>query len=512
MAEIKVPIFNGMFEGESGVEVANMDTRIINGFVDKFKTIHKRPALSEVGLNAAAGTYGSKNLYAVFMTKNEASYSNSNKIIIVGADASFGYIYEGDVVNTDGLIELHIANEDSYSKASASTVLRQLPPKYVEGTNSSNAVCSFLNIFGVIYQYNYVLASAVTINPAEISGDIIDVAFINKRLIAVDTFTDNVYYSAIGDPTDFSVVGGGGSFAAESQADQVRRIMSVGNDLYLFAPNSVDLYYDTGNATIPFARYDGSEIKIGLISSDLLVRVKNTFYFHGSDGMIYMLKGRDIQVISDPINKYLSNIKGFNNSSAQHLSVSGQDFIVFSYEDAVSIDAPFVVDATPPGVSFVYHVQLQTWYIWTDTDPINAMTIKGASYSSLSSKTYVADYSKQTLQELRLDTGYSGNKEKMIITSGNISLDTHKRKSSHRITGRMKGAVGPTLKFREGPDSDVSWPTSTSIAITITDVNGELLKIMRLGQYRIRQYQVVHSDNTPFSIGDMTEEVEVLGS
>jgi len=515
MAEVKVPIFKGTYEDNSGVASSTLDKRIINGFRDIFDFIHKRPAFTTVTLNTAGGTtYGTKDIYGAFMTQNETSASLSNKIMIVAADSTTIYVYEGNLIDAtgNGDIQLYIDTEDTYAKASAEAFLKSGGPKYIEGTNASNAACAFLNTNDVIYMYDYVLAAATTINPAEIPNAIIDHAFVNKRLLAIETFSDRVYYSAVGDPTDFSSGGGGGSFQAESQADQLRRIMANGGDLNLFGPNSIDQYYSTGDATTPFARYDGAEIKIGLAYADALVDIDATYYFLGSDSGIYALRGRDIKKISAPIDKYLRSINNFNETMANHIRIDGQDFVMFNFRDALDIDDPFTLDSTPPGVTFVYHIQLDAWYIWSDTSTIGAMTVVSSTDSSIFGMSVMADFGAQVLQHPRLDTGYSSNKEDMIVTSGNISLDTNNRKSSKRLTGRLKGAVGPTIKFREGPDSDTAWASSTSVAVTITDASGELMKIMRLGQYRVRQYQLHHTDDSAFSFGELTEEVTVLGS
>ena len=78
----------------------------------------------------------------------------------------------------------------------------------------------------------------------------------------------------------------------------------------------------------------------------------------------------------------------------------------------------------------------------------------------------------------------------------------------------MKGAVAPEIRHREGPNTK-TWDTAGDYISRTPSINtdtGTLFNERRLGQYRTRQYQIVHSDNTEFSIGDVTEDVELNGS
>lgn len=524
MAEVKPPIFTGIFEDVSGVGMATADKRIINGFVEKVggsTMIHKRPAFPEVTLfpsaAATASTYGSKNIYGVHALGSELGGSTSgfNKFFIVAADSTDGYVYEGGLLCgavTSGVIKYTLEAEHIYPVSSAETTMDRRSPRFAEGTNSTNVAVTFINILGAVYQYAYALATPVNVTASTASSAIIDVAFINKRLLQIVLNSDNIYYSAVGDPTDFTIASGGGSFAAETQSDTAMRLKTNGNDVTIFGAKSVDLYYSSGNATTPFARYNGAEIKVGLAHADALVDIEGTYYFFGSDFAIHKLQGRGLTTISAPIEKYLRNAADLLRVHAAHTRIETQDFLSFSFPDMLSIDAPYVLDATPPGVTFVYHIQTGAWYIWSDTSTIGNMgTIMGTT-SPVTGKSYIADNTAQVLLSPRLDTGYSSNKEDLVVTSGNISLDTNLRKSSKKLTGRMKGATGPTIKHRNGPDSDVAWASSTDIAVTVTDASGELMEIRRLGQYRTRQYQLTHTADEPFSFGDMTEEVEVLGS
>ena len=520
MAEVKIPVFKGMFEDQSGIGASVGEKRIINGFVDQFGFINKRPAFTSANLNSAGGTtYGTKSIYAVYFLQNASTTQRANKFLILAADTTTVYVYEGDIysgdslVSKDGISSINVVAEVTFAVSNASSSLKFRPPKFAEGTTSTNAASVYVCFNGFVYEfYDTNLGTYADVTASTASAAIIDVAFINKRLIQIEIGTSNIYYSATGDPTDFTVASGGGSFQAETQSDRPFRIMADGNDLSIFGANSLDMYYDTGDATTPFARYNGSEIKIGLAYPDAMTNVDGIYYFMGGDFAIYKLRGREPVPISAPIDKYLKNMRDLFHVMTSSIKVEGHSFVIFTFPTVLSIDAPYVADNTPPGVTFVYHINMDKWYIWSDGSTLAAMTIRGSSSSKVSGFSYVADSSASALRTPRLDTGYSSNKEDLVVTSANISLDTNMRKASKSLTARMKGAVGPTIKHREGPDSDVTWASSTDIAVTITDVSGELMRIRRLGQYRVRQYQVTHTDNSAFSFGDMTEEVEVLGS
>jgi hypothetical protein len=105
--------------------------------------------------------------------------------------------------------------------------------------------------------------------------------------------------------------------------------------------------------------------------------------------------------------------------------------------------------------------------------------------------------------------------ETLVITSASIDLDTHKRKASHRITGRLYASDDTVeLRYRETMHLNNSWKSFATPEYntrTISIPSDYFIKEHRFGQYRIRQYQIRHQTGI-FHMGDLTEEVEVLGS
>jgi hypothetical protein len=178
--------------------------------------------------------------------------------------------------------------------------------------------------------------------------------------------------------------------------------------------------------------------------------------------------------------------------------------------------------ASYKGQTYVYDITFDKWYRWGDANLIaSTVTLEWlpmiphrcASYSDKYANQFVAS------DEIRFFTqiGTHSFKERLTVTSASIDLDTHKRKASHRITGRIKADTDPILfRYRDGLGEDQdSWILDNSVynynEISIAIPDNRFLKINRMGQYRIRQYQLIHEVGS-FHMGDLTEEVEVLGS
>lgn len=526
MAEVKgYPVFKGTFVDHSGIGDTGLDVRIVNGFRDPINTVTKRPALSSnISELGTPGTYGTYNMYGIYKIFGFPSGSPEEFLptLVVSASgnnyAIHRILFEPSTTGMDALV----SEIRSTSKTNVEQDIKYYGIRHEQGVNSTGDIVSFLCFSGIILEYNYTTQLFTDITPAEVPNPVRDIAYINRRLLAIDSTDDRVYYSATGDPSDFSIGGGGGSFQAESQVDTIRRIVSQGNDLYIFGPKSVDLYYNSGDTTFPFERYNGSEVKTGLINSQALVNVDGTFYFYNDAGQIVRLRGTDYEIVSNKINVIISRFLGEGNTPTEFnrmtdFQIDGRHFIMLTLTRVQNIDTPLGTDSAADGLSLVYDIGLDDWYVWTDDSSIQRLGWYSSVFAPLNNVSLVCDSNLQKVRYLSFqDADYSSNKETLVVTSANIDLGSHKRKSAHMMTARVKGTVGPTVQYREGP---VSSPIATGTNPFFTLVSGEtiddegtFMRVPRLGQYRVRQYRFTHSDNSAFSIGDVTEEVEVLGS
>lgn len=130
----------------------------------------------------------------------------------------------------------------------------------------------------VIYQDGYFIFNRVGTGQFYLS-ELLDVAF---------------------DPNDFG--------SAEAQPDKLVSIISDHRELFLFGEETIEVWYNSGDAALPFERNQGAYIEKGCAAPYSVSKANNTIYFIGSDRMVYSLNGyTPIRVSNHEVESTLSN-------------------------------------------------------------------------------------------------------------------------------------------------------------------------------------------------------------
>lgn len=123
-----------------------------------------------------------------------------------------------------------------------------------------------------------------------------DVEYINGRAVLVGGSSDLIYYT---DVNDFTTVGASSFFDAEEQPDKPLGLINLKNDLYVLGYESIEIFRDTGDATSPFRRVDGSRMDLGYYGGKC--RYKDGCLIFGrskNQTGIYYISGASYQKIS----------------------------------------------------------------------------------------------------------------------------------------------------------------------------------------------------------------------
>lgn len=186
-----------------------------------------------------------------------------------------------------------------------------------------------LNVGGTVYT---VTSSAVTsFTWAGLSGaNISDVIEINQRHLYLEDGTGRVWYS---DRADATTVGGTSFVTAENEPDRLIALMESGNTLIFFGSKTYELWYDTGDATVPLAPRPGSAVAMGIIGREAKAQINGVPYFVRSDGAVCRLDGFRANVIStDPIATMITDLSDANQMlvSLTGYSQAGKEFLQLS--------------------------------------------------------------------------------------------------------------------------------------------------------------------------------------
>jgi hypothetical protein len=520
MAEVKIPIFGGVFTvDDTGYTASTDDYEIRNGYIDKNRTLHKRPVMRQDGTANPNSDREIKGMY----------WWNSAEVficMIMGSGATSVDVYSVPISGTNkypstGTHTL-IGNIPSVTTAQA----EEFRPRFILG-QESGAEELFMTVGGgKIYSVDVGLTTLTDVSAANAARTelltVTDIEFLNTRLLALQKDTQTIFYSnTLG--SDFTTnfgSGGAGQFEVESNPDKVQAIIVKGQELVVFGTDTIEFYYNTGDTTVPFARFEGGEINVGLYERGLVVNDDQDFYFIDNRREVKLMRNKSLQTISLPVAEIIDGTSIFDDAFGFLVQHNTKKYIWFNFPNAYLVNGDYI------GRTLVFDVALQRWYQWgesnfnyinTTIDELPWMGMDGAAFCDKVGNQFVCDTEIKHFHET---TGHSA-KERLVATSSSIDLDTHKRKQTHRITGRLIATTDDMqLRWRDTYDSSPeSWQTiggeDTYQYRDITPASGigtsKLLKEHRFGQYRIRQYQVVHEQGE-FHLSDLTEEVEVLGS
>jgi hypothetical protein len=141
-----------------------------------------------------------------------------------------------------------------------------------------------------------VSAGAIITDPANVLGQILAPAFMSASTVQFfDGYfvyeaagTRQFFISGLNDGTQYSAL----DFATASAAsDKCVAVVVYHEQLLVFCSKHTEVWWDTGNATFPFQRYDAALIARGLIAPYAVCSEDNTVFWMGDDGVFYRLEG-----------------------------------------------------------------------------------------------------------------------------------------------------------------------------------------------------------------------------
>lgn len=147
--------------------------------------------------------------------------------------------------------------------------------------------------------------------------------FFISRLYAV-TFDATMYASAEGSP------------------DNINGLITVNQKLYIFGADSIEVWYNSGDALFPFDRIQGSFALYGCINYKTIAATNNSVYWCGNDNSVYTMNGYTPVRISTSSVEYKLSSRGNKDYRAFTYYEEGHYFYVLTIDG----DTTLVYDMT----------------------------------------------------------------------------------------------------------------------------------------------------------------------
>lgn len=130
------------------------------------------------------------------------------------------------------------------------------------------------------------------------------VDYIDSYVIGVEPQGRFWFASALADATSYNTLD---RYEAESAPDKIVAVVVSHNEVIVFGERTTEFYYDSGANTGTFQRRDGTQMEVGAASQFAIVKIDNTVFWLGNDGVIYKLEGyTPVRVSNAPIEQDIS--------------------------------------------------------------------------------------------------------------------------------------------------------------------------------------------------------------
>jgi len=326
------------------------------------------------------------------------------------------------------------------------------------------------------------------------------VAFIDGYFVFSKVASSEFFISALNNGQSIDAL----DFAdAEGSPDETVAVYADHRELWVFGEESIEVYFNSGNADFPFERINGAFIERGLAAAFSVADDDNTLFWLGNDGVIYRANGYVPQRISThAIENAIEGYSSISDATAYFVTIAGHKFYQITF---LAGKATFIFDVSTG--------------LWHERESFGDDYWRGGTnYAKAYGKHIIGDAFQGKLGELDMDTYTEyGTVMQGILTGGPIQQD-QKRMFHRRFELEVESGIGLTSGQGSDPQmwmdySDDGGRTfSLRKSMRSMGAIGEYRKRLRwtrLGQARDRIYRVTVSDPVKRSVIGANLEVAV---
>lgn len=267
------------------------------------------------------------------------------------------------------------------------------------------------------------------------------------------------------DPLDFA--------SAEGSPDGVVGIIVDHGQLWVYGTNSIEVWYNSGNADFPFSRIQGAFNELGCAAAYSLAKMDNGLFWLGKDargqGMVYRANGYSGQRISThAIEWHIQQYGDLSDAIGYTYQQDGHSFYVLIFPNA---------DTT-----WVYDVATQAWHERAGFVNGNFTRHRSNCQAFFNNNVLVGDYLNANIYSFDLDD-YSDNgsiqkwlRSWRALPTGQNNL---KRTAHHSLQLDCESGTG--LNLGQGSDPQVMLRWSDDGGHTWS--NEHWISIGKIGEY-----------------------------
>lgn len=202
---------------------------------------------------------------------------------------------------------------------------------------------------GPMYVYNTGTNAFAQVTDPDFQGAL-TVSFLDGYFVYIEPNSQKVWVTALNDPLSVDPL----EFAsAEADPDNLVSSIVDHSEVWLFGTNSVEVWYDSGNADFPLQRIQGAFNEIGCAATFSVAKLDNGLFWLGSDrrgkGIVYRANGYSgARISTHAVEWQIQQYADISDAVAYTYQQDGHSFYVLSFPSA--------------NATWVYDVATQAWH------------------------------------------------------------------------------------------------------------------------------------------------------
>lgn len=327
--------------------------------------------------------------------------------------------------------------------------------------------------------------------------------YLDGFLFLVKAQSGDIYNSNLDDPTAWTA---GDFITAEISSDYAIRPVKAKNYIIVFGLNSIEYFYNGGNATgSPLNRNDSPFRAVGLVTG--LKTIGDTTYFVGQDAeknlSVYSVNSFKVERISNEVVDRTLQVFNTTQNSKGNVYLDRDGY-------SISIDGKNFYCLVTNQTTWMYDVDDGFWYQWNNSD-FTGLNIE-ASWGMYNGNMFVSINGRSTISFFS-QTAYQdfGINFKTRYTTEDITGETMNWKNCHRIflQADMHQHTGTSLVKVTWSDND--WADGGTTDPRYINVFNSNQFITRCGRFRNRSIRLEYEDNYPLRMTKLELDVNVMG-
>jgi hypothetical protein len=399
---------------------------------------------------------------------------------------------------------LYVVSRDKLYKVDSTYTVTTLGT--VAGTSGSvsmadNGTQLFVACNGPSYIYNATTNAFAQITDSDFPGAV-TVAYLDGYFVFNEPNSQKIWVTSLldglsVDPLDFA--------SAEGSPDGVVGIIADHREIWVFGTNSVEVWYNSGNADFPLSRIQGAFNELGCAAAYSIAKMDNGLFWLGKDargqGIVYRANGYTGQRISThAVEWQIQQYADMSDAIGYTYQQDGHSFYVLIFPSA--------------NTTWVYDVATQAWHERAGFANGEFIRHRGNCQAFFQGDVLVGDYQNANVYSFDLeDYSDNGSIQKWLrswraLPTGQNNL---KRTAQHSLQLDCETGVGlnldqgsdPQVMLRWSDDGGHTWSNEHWTAIGKIGEYGKRAIWRRLGmtmKLRDRVYELSGTDPVKIAI------------